>query len=89
MARIDSNFYLGDTKMEWINVDDSLPNGDWNCNHTHLTEEVLVANSAGIDIGYFNKHNGLWYVGEPAKENWIDKVTHWMPLPINPHEVIK
>lgn len=71
---------------EWIDVEDKLPEGEWNINHPHLSEEVLIVNSCSIDIGYFNRENGLWYVDEPAKENWIDKITHWMPLPISPHQ---
>jgi hypothetical protein len=45
----------------------------------------LIVNSCSISIGYYNRHDRTWYVGEPAKEEWIDKITHWMPLPVNPH----
>jgi len=75
--------------MKWIKVQDDLPKGEWSKNHPHLSEEVLVANSCAIDIAYYNRTDKIWYVGEPAKAEWIDKITHWMPLPPNPHEIVK
>lgn len=72
--------------MDWISVKDRLPTGQWNdIAATDFSEEVLIANSCGVYIGFYNKKDGIWYVDEPAKEEWIDKITHWMPLPINPH----
>ena len=71
--------------MKWINVKDRLPDGVWNENHTLLSEEVLVANSCCVDIGYYNRFDECWYVGELCDEIWIDKVTHWMELPENPN----
>ena len=74
--------------MKWISVKDDLPHGHWalKSNHLHLSEEVLIANSCCITVGFYNRHDGIWYTDEPAKGNWIDKITHWMPLPINPHK---
>ena len=72
--------------MDWVSVGDRLPSGQWNINHTWLSEEVLIANSCAIDIGFYNRRNGIWYVDVPAKMEWIDKITHWMPLPANPHD---
>ena len=77
---------IWETRMNWIDVNDNLPKGVWNKNYQHLSEEVLVANSCSISIAVFDRNNGLWYVGEPIQQNWIDKVTHWMPLPRNPHD---
>ncbi len=71
--------------MGWIKVQDDLPDGVWNENHTFLSEEVLVANSCCVDIGYYNRFDECWYVGAPVEEIGIDKITHWMPLPQNPH----
>jgi len=71
--------------MGWISVNDKLPSGQWNVNHPWISEEVLIANSCSINIGFYNRGNSTWYVGEPRKLEWIDKITHWMPLPINPH----
>ena len=76
-----------DYKMEWISVKDRLPTGKWSPNHPHLSEEVLIANSCAVDIGFYNRNDGVWYVDYPAKGEWIDKITHWMPLPINPHDI--
>lgn len=81
--------------MKWINVKDSLPIGTWGEQYKYLSEEVIVANTCSVNIAYYNRELGIWYIGEPAKNeklkylNWVDKVTHWMPLPNNPHEEIK
>jgi len=70
---------------KWISVEDEYPCGVWSSNHRHLSENVLVANTCAIEIAFFNRNNGTWYCDEPASEQWIDKITHWMPLPPNPH----
>jgi len=72
--------------MKWISVKNKLPTGNWNEYCPDLSEEVLIANSCSVNIGYYNRNNGIWYIGVPAKKEWIDKITHWMPLPKNPHE---
>lgn len=71
--------------MEWIKVEDDLPSGWWSPLHKNLSEEVLVANSCSICVAYYNRINGNWYTGEPISGEWIDSITHWMPLPKNPH----
>ena len=72
--------------MKWISVKDRLPKGEWAITCSHLSEDVLIANSCSINIGFYDRERGIWYIGEPAEEEWIDKITHWMPLPKNPHE---
>ena len=72
--------------MEWISIKDRLPTGKWMNKYEYLSEEVLIANSCSINIGFYNRNTGIWCVDEPAKGEWIDKITHWMPLPKNPHE---
>jgi hypothetical protein len=72
---------------KWINAREEMPKGVWSPNHPHLSEEVLVANSCAIAIAHYNRDEGCWYVDEPAKKEWIDKITHWMPLPVNPHGI--
>jgi hypothetical protein len=72
--------------MEWTNVKDRLPTGKWSNSYHYLSEEVLIANSCSINIGFYDRNNETWYVDEPAKEEWIDKITHWMPLPKSPHK---
>jgi hypothetical protein len=69
----------------WIDARYEKPNGVWSETNQHLSEEVLIANSCSINIGFYNREDGTWYVGEPAAKQWIDKITHWMPLPENPH----
>jgi hypothetical protein len=73
-------------RMEWISVKDRLPTGRWARCHSYLSEEVLIANSCSINIGYYNREKCIWYVNEPSKAEWVDKITHWMPLPKNPHK---
>ena len=74
------------SKMDWINVKDRLPAGKWSKNHPYLSEEVLIANSCSLNVGFYDREDGIWYVDEPIKYEQIDKITHWMPLPQNPHE---
>lgn len=72
---------------EWIKVADDLPSGWWSPLYKHLSEDVLVANSTGMAIAHYNNLSDTWFIGEPGEgeEEWIDKVTHWMPLPENPN----
>ena len=77
--------------MKWISVKDDLPHGHWalKSNHLHLSEEVLIANSCcitAVEIACYNRSSSRWYVGDPIDGEYIDKITHWMPLPINPHK---
>ncbi len=39
----------------WIDVGDNLPSGQWNVNHAWLSEEVLIANSCSVNIGFYNR----------------------------------
>ena len=72
--------------MKWISVKDRLPEGEWATTCSYLSESVLIANSCSVSIGFYNRENSIWYTDGPAEEEWIDKITHWMPLPKNPHE---
>jgi len=73
----------------WIPVTGRLPSGQWSVTLPNWSEEVLIANTAGISIGYYDRNNEAWYVSEGPfgriKER-IDKITHWMPLPVNPYD---
>ena len=73
--------------MGWISVKDKLPQGQWAVTLPQCSEEVLIANSCAVDIGFYNRDNGRWYAGCPAEDDGIDKITHWMPLPQNPHDL--
>jgi len=81
MSKIEVQWDVG----KWNHVRNRLPKGTWSNTHPHLSEEVLIVNSAGINIGHYNRRHETWYVGEPAKLCWIDKITHWMELPENPN----
>lgn len=73
--------------MNWISVSDRLPTGQWSKPCAYWSEEVLIANTAGISIGYYDRNNEAWFVAEGTfgehKER-IDKIFYWMPLPANP-----
>ena len=69
----------------WISVKERLPEGQWGINFPNLSGEVLIANSCAVLIGYYDRNDGTWYTDRPAKCEWVDKITHWMPLPLNPH----
>jgi len=79
---------IGEFMENWIGVCDRLPQGQWSINHSHWSEEVLIANSCSISIGYYDRDNCRWYVSEGTfgkNKIHIDKITHWMPLPHNPY----
>ena len=82
--KTETDINFSQRPMTWISVEDRLPSGVWNIHHTDLSEDVLVANSAGVVIGRYNRTDGCWDVGLPNDAERIDKITHWMPLPSNP-----
>ncbi len=73
-------------KTDWIEVKDSMPTGNFSKNTTKYSEEVVVANSCAVEMGHYNRELHQWQTGEPREDKWIDKITHWMPKPKNPHE---
>jgi hypothetical protein len=82
---------MSQIEYEWINVHNRLPTGFYSSSeiNPHLSEEVLVANSCGIDIAVYDRNDHMWYVGSPADKEWIDKITHWTSLPKHPFEIHK
>ena len=71
--------------MEWI--DQKIkPTGTWTKHEwqKHLSEDVLFCNDLAIFVGRWNREKWRWETDEPAKGNWVDDVTHWMPLPKMP-----
>lgn len=71
---------------DWISVKDKMPTGSWSRTLSKYSEEVLVANSCAVTIAHYNRKRGWWQTDNPRDETWIDKITHWMPLPKNPHD---
>jgi hypothetical protein len=80
--------------MEWISVKERLPDDD---------QDVLVyhLHDAHVTVGYFEKDNVSFYIesdggkfytddGWETEIPWAQKggVTHWMPLPEKPKELI-
>lgn len=75
--------------MKWISVKDRLPEGNWGRKFPTCSEEVLVANSCSVSIGFYSKEGKGWFIGLPSESVRIDKITHWMSLPKNPHVVVR
>jgi len=67
--------------MEWHNVEDKLPIGQFN---------VLVFDGKEIDIGYVIKYysqdtKAAWHVRrDPYADPWVKNITHWAELPPGP-----
>lgn len=72
---------------KWISVKDRLPTDKWHKTLCDYSKEKIVANSCAVSTAFYSHLDGAWYCGCPAdsEKEWIDKVTHWMDLPSNPH----
>jgi len=77
--------------MEWIRVESELPKTEENyCNYSgnyigEYSMYVLVYNeNYGCSKGLFDKEKG-WMKDHSAK--FVDKITHWMPLPDEPKAI--
>lgn len=72
--------------MDWISVKDRMPTGNWSKTLTKYSEEVLAANSCAVVFAHYNRELCQWQTGEPANNEWIDKINLWAPSPKNPHD---
>ena len=71
---------------KWISVKDRLPEGNWAPPLGDFSNMVLVANTASVEIAFYNRIDRHWYTDCPADcIEWIDKTTHWQELPESPH----
>lgn len=69
---------------EWISVKDRLPDDNWGVN-PDFSKEKLIANTACVTLGYYDRQKECWCTGCPAEsEGWIDKVWYWAEKPSNP-----
>lgn len=67
--------------MEWISVEDAVPNDDNNV----LTYSEGYASA----VGYHTKKGWFYHPDDqPRSDNSLIDVTHWMPLPQPPKEKI-
>ena len=66
---------------DWIRVEDRLPPGQWSINHPFLSKTVFIRNDVAAMSGFYNRANGTWYTRSPADLEWVDDITHWMPIP--------
>lgn len=69
--------------MDWIPIEDNLPQGTWTKNEwqKHLSQDVLFHNGMHHYIGRWNRQELEWETDEPASRNTVWEVTHWMELP--------
>lgn len=71
--------------MEWISVDERLP---------HNTGDVLVvvhySNEKFVFVGrYYEDEDDLDNDGWDVHEHMHHSITHWMPLPLPPEDLLK
>lgn len=71
---------------DWINVEQQLP---------EERKDVLVYGSSGIFIGSYREGNkymdGYWCSEKSSHVEYLEDyepVTHWMPLPSSPEEIL-
>lgn len=69
MSKIDTM-----TDDMWVSVGDRLPDGD--------NDMLVWSLGRYMDIGWYNNESFRWYT--TCSDDWIDGVTHWMPLPEPP-----
>ena len=71
----------------WISVEDRLPDDSWASTLPDFSGMHSVANSAGVSMAYYSRKDNMWFTDCPAyKVDWIDKITHWQPLPNPPSD---
>ena len=63
---------------QWISVKDRLPQS---------FEKVLIYHRNGISYGWYNGR--YWERGAKTNHRALETVTHWMPLPEPPEDVMK
>jgi hypothetical protein len=65
--------------MEWINVNDRLPD---NMERVIIRTRFRDTEKRNTTVGHYIKLTGYWMF----ISNLYYKVTHWMPLPLPPKE---
>lgn len=75
------------TVCGWISVRDRLPGEeDYRQCHENWDGAVIWTNGSDIGLGWYYTSTGNW---ADIYDCNIDDVTHWMPLPEPPKEVVK
>jgi hypothetical protein len=66
--------------MNWIRVDERMPEKHREMN---ISQDVLVCTSdEWVGVAFYDDQSGEWRVSETS--DYVDGVTHWMPLPAPP-----
>ena len=77
-------------EMNWIKIEDDIPDMEENENYHKLTKTVLVTDGKDIEMGYMESYDDIedddfsldWYqVGRDGYKLDYMEITHWMPLP--------
>ena len=77
LALIDEAPTIEAQVPEWIPVEERLP---------ETADDVLVCVTSGfMFVGYYDGLGSSWELYEQSRES----VTHWMPLPSAPEEVVR
>jgi len=63
--------------MEWIKVEDSLPN---------IRQECILTNGDYVYYGSLGKDGYFYQIEDFYKMRQENDITHWMPLPKPPNE---
>ena len=70
--------------MNWIKCSDRLPDDSWGTSSAY-SKEKLIANTACVTLGYYDRNSEAWCTGCPAEpEGYIDKIWYWAEKPSNP-----
>lgn len=70
---------------DWIKVSERLPL-ELDSVTPYKTEQVIVSDGTFVDFAIFETGNGCGvpWRGFSKHSTWIEKITHWMPLPAPP-----
>jgi len=73
--------------MNWISVKDRLPEDEKGCIYSKGVLAVDIEDGIIFFATYVKKFNS-WHDYHEAPKGKIDPITHWMPLPKPPENVI-
>lgn len=69
--------------MEWISVEDRLPNLIDRTEETRWSDDIIFTNGDAVFMGWYEDMGFCVETNDPFPNKLV--VTHWMPLPKPPH----